>query len=68
MNEEETHSGLYLTAEETAQLTRLSREKLARLRREGGGPPFRKLGNHCSSRIIYLKSEVIAWIESMKRH
>lgn len=67
MSEEKTHPAIYLTVRETAQLTRLSREQLARLRRNGEGPPFRKLGNYSSSRVIYLKSEVIAWIESLKR-
>lgn len=50
----------YLTETEVARRTTLSPRKLQHYRRDGGGPAFSKLGK----RVVYLWSDVAAWIAS----
>jgi predicted DNA-binding transcriptional regulator AlpA len=52
-----------LTPSEAAARTRLARQTLARLRVEGKGPAFVKLGG----RVAYRQSAVETWITSRTR-
>ena len=47
-----------LTSDETANITRLSRRTLERLRADGTGPQYVKLGR----RILYRRSDLDLWI------
>jgi predicted DNA-binding transcriptional regulator AlpA len=49
-----------LRPEEAAQVTRLAVQTLARLRCEGRGPRFIRVG----SRIVYRLSDIEAWLAS----
>ncbi|WP_420196549.1 helix-turn-helix transcriptional regulator [Microbacterium testaceum] len=46
---------------EVAAFTGISVPTLARWAAEGRGPRFRKAGSRC----LYLRSDVLAWIESL---
>ena len=49
---------------EAARYLRRSYGTLARWRCVGGGPPYRKLGPTPQAKVIYLKSEIDAWLEA----
>ena len=53
-----------LTTNEAAQLLRLSGRTLERMRVDGTGPRFNKLGPGLRSRVVYRKTDLIAWLES----
>ena len=53
-----------LTPDDTAQLLRVSRQHLARLRVEGGGPPFVKLSHRV---VAYRRGDVEAWVATRVR-
>ena len=56
---------LYLTPDQVTQmLPGVSRAHLAQLRFTGGGPMFRK---PTPKTVLYVESEVIAWVESTAR-
>lgn len=55
---------LYLTSEETAELLKISRRTLERMRVTGEGPPFMKAGAGKRSRVLYKQSDVTGWLES----
>lgn len=38
---------------------------LSKLRLEGGGPVFRRMGHPTRGRVVYLKEDVIAWVKSL---
>lgn len=52
-----------LDTRQAAELTRLSRQTLAKWRVTGDGPPFISLG----SRIVYSESDLEEWIASHPR-
>jgi hypothetical protein len=54
---------VYLNETEVSALIRVAIMSLRRWRREGKGPPFRKLG----SRVVYSRDEVIGWAEAQAR-
>ena len=54
----------YLTSEETAELLKISRRTLERLRLNGEGPPFMKIGSGKRSRVLYKQSDIADWLES----
>ena len=49
-----------MAPDKAAQFAGLSKQYLAKLRCEGGGPKFRKIGK----RVVYFQSDVIEWLES----
>jgi predicted DNA-binding transcriptional regulator AlpA len=53
-----------LTPQDAAQMLRVSRQHLARLRVEGGGPPFVKLSHRV---VAYRPSDVEAWVAARVR-
>jgi len=57
---------LYTTAE-AAHMLRISPRTAERMRVEGGGPPFIKLGNGSRARVVYSGADLLAWIENQKR-
>lgn len=54
------HTAALLTEKETAAMMRLSPEMLRKLRREGGGPQFVRIGRA----IRYRAAELGEWIAS----
>jgi predicted DNA-binding transcriptional regulator AlpA len=56
------HGHEWLTSDETADLIRQSLAQLYWLNSRGDGPPRYRTGR----RILYRRSEVIAWLESRR--
>jgi excisionase family DNA binding protein len=55
---------MFLTTIEVAELLRVSRRTLERMRVEGTGPRYLKVGPGKRSRVIYRQQEVMAWLET----
>lgn len=55
---------VYLRVHEAATYTGLSRSQLNKLRMKGNGPQYIKV----FSRILYVKSDIDAWLDSMRRN
>lgn len=53
----------YLTSEETAELLKISRRTLERMRLTGDGPPFMKIGSGKRSRVLYKHADIADWLE-----
>ena len=53
---------ILLTTKQLAELLQYSEAHLARLRVEGGGPPFIKLGPGRQAKIRYRRTEVEKWL------
>jgi predicted DNA-binding transcriptional regulator AlpA len=58
------HVPLTMNTQQAAQLLQLSPATLTTMRCRGHGPPYRK----ASSRVVYLRDEVIAWLDSIPTH
>lgn len=60
-----TQPGLFdderLTTDEAAKVLRLSVSTMERLRMQGGGPPFEKLGTGLRSRVVYRRADLESW-------
>jgi hypothetical protein len=54
----------WLTPKQTSEITNYSVEHLARLRSEGGGPTFAKLGLGRTAQVRYRRSDVEDWFEA----
>ena len=60
----------FLTTKEAAEPVRMSPRSLERMRPDGRGPRFCKLGEtqyKKRGRVVYPRSEVIAWLDRMLR-
>jgi len=57
-----------LTRKQAAELCGLRPEHLANMAVFGQGPPFRKLKPGKRGKVVYLKSEVLAWLRSLPAH
>lgn len=55
---------MLLTSKETAELLRISKRTLERMRVEGGGPRYLKVGPGKRSRVLYRQDEVLRWLQS----
>jgi excisionase family DNA binding protein len=53
-----------LTTDQAAERMKLSKPTLAKLRLNGGGPPFTKLG----TRVFYTSAEIEEWVRSQPRY
>jgi predicted DNA-binding transcriptional regulator AlpA len=53
---------LFLTTIEVAGMLRISRRTLERMRVEGTGPRYVKVGPGKRSRVLYRQQEVEAWL------
>ena len=53
---------LFLTTIEVAETLRISRRTLERMRVEGTGPRYLKVGPGKRARVLYRQSEVDAWL------
>ena len=51
---------LVLSEDEAAELLNLSPRTLQRMRRDGGGPRFVRMGR----RLGYLKADLLAWLDA----
>lgn len=58
----EASNDLYLNAEEAARLVKRAVQTLAHWRRHGRGPSYTKSPG--SRRVLYLRSDLLAWLES----
>ena len=54
---------LFLTTIEVANLLRISRRTLERMRVEGTGPRYIKVGPGKRSRVLYRQGDVEEWLE-----
>jgi predicted DNA-binding transcriptional regulator AlpA len=54
---------LFLTTIEVAEMLRLSRRTLERMRVEGTGPRYLKAGPGKRSRVLYREADVLSWLE-----
>lgn len=54
---------ILLTSNEAAEMLRISRRTLERLRVEGGGPRYLKVGGGKRSRVLYREGEILVWLE-----
>lgn len=54
---------MFLISTEAADLLRISRRTLERMRVDGTGPRYLKVGPGKRSRVLYRQSEVLAWLE-----
>jgi len=54
---------MFLTTVEVAGLLRISRRTLERMRVEGTGPRYLKVGPGKKSRVLYRQQEVVTWLE-----
>ena len=55
-----------LNCRETAQTLRLSVPTLERMRAQGTGPPFHKLGAGKRARVVYRRGDIAAWLQSLR--
>lgn len=55
-----------LNSREAADVLRLSVPTLERMRCQGTGPPFIKLGSGKRARVVYRRGDLDAWIASMR--
>lgn len=53
---------IFLTSNEAADLLRISRRTLERMRVDGSGPPYVKVGAGKRSRVLYREIEIDAWL------
>ena len=53
---------LFLTTIEVAEMLRISRRTLERMRVEGTGPRYLKVGPGKRSRVLYRQGDVEEWI------
>jgi len=53
----------FLISSEAADLLRISRRTLERMRVEGTGPRYLKVGPGKRSRVLYRQSDVLSWLE-----
>jgi len=54
----------FFTSPEAAALLRVSRRTLERMRVEGTGPRFLKVGPGKRSRVLYRQSDLLAWLNA----
>jgi hypothetical protein len=57
----------YLTTEQVSTMTTLSKPTLERQRCTGEGIRYIKMGSGRTSRVVYDKRDVVAYMESKKR-
>ena len=55
-------SALYLTVIEAARYLRISPKTLERMRVEGTGPSFFKVGPGKKARVLYRQTDIDAWL------
>lgn len=54
----------FFTTLEAAALLKISRRTLERMRVEGTGPRFLKVGPGKRSRVLYRQSDLLSWLET----
>ena len=54
---------MFLTTIEVAERLRISRRTLERMRVDGTGPRYIKVGPGKKSRVLYREADVVAWID-----
>jgi predicted DNA-binding transcriptional regulator AlpA len=53
----------FLISTEAAELLRISKRTLERMRVDGTGPRYLKAGPGKRSRVLYRESDILAWLE-----
>lgn len=56
---------VFLTSNEAADLLRISRRTLERMRVDGSGPRYLKVGTGKRSRVLYRETEIEAWLTKL---
>ena len=59
--------GEFLTPPQAGKVLHLSPRTLEGMRHRGDGPPFAKLGEGQSARILYRRADLDAWVASRLR-
>jgi hypothetical protein len=59
-----TQPKTYLTPSEAADYLSVTERCLIEWRRQGGGPPYVRLGDHRSGRVRYDVREIDAWMRA----
>lgn len=54
---------IFLISNEAAELLRISRRTLERMRVDGTGPRYLKAGPGKRSRVLYRQSDILAWLD-----
>lgn len=54
----------YLTTLEAARILRVAKSTLERMRVQGTGPRYLKVGPGKRSRVLYRAAEITTWLES----
>ena len=54
---------IYLTSSEAAELLRIAPATLERMRINGLGPRFAKVGPGKRAKVVYKRVELLAWLE-----
>jgi len=55
---------IFLISSEAADLLRMSRRTLERMRVDGTGPRYIKAGPEKRSRVLYRQSEILIWLST----
>lgn len=55
-----------LNVTEAAKVLRLSNSTLERMRLDGTGPPFIKLGPSKRARVVYRRADIEAWLATLR--
>lgn len=55
---------VYLTTIEVAQMLKMSPRSIEKIRLEGRGPRYFRLGPGGKSKVLYLLDDVLKWVES----
>lgn len=58
---------VFLTAVEFAEMVRLSPRTVEKLRLEGRGPKYFRLGEGGRSKVVYRLADVLAWLEKHQK-
>lgn len=56
---------VFLTSNEAAAVLRISPRTLERMRVDGSGPRFIKVGAGKRSRVLYREAELVAWVDKL---
>ncbi|HEX2842171.1 helix-turn-helix domain-containing protein [Hyphomicrobium sp.] len=58
---------VYLSVEEIAEMLRRTPKAIEKMRHEGRGPPYRRLGGPGVGNVVYCLADVQAWLRARHR-
>jgi hypothetical protein len=63
MDQKHVDGNEFIVTRECARLQRIQPQSTRKQRARGDGPPHYKMGEGKRARVLYRRSEVLAWIE-----